>query len=150
MARKPIHDAIVHGPGAGGERAIELFHGYTYSAHPLACAAALATLETYKEEGLFERAAELAPYWEERLHALRDRPNVIDVRNIGLMGAVELSPRAGKPGERAYDAMLLACEKGLMVRVTGDTIALSPPLIVTREQVDEIVGRLGETLDELG
>jgi beta-alanine--pyruvate transaminase len=149
MVRKPIHDAIVHGPGAGPERAIELFHGYTYSAHPLACAAALATLEAYKEEELFERAAELAPHWERRLHALRDRPNVIDVRNIGLMGAVELSSRPGKPGERAYDAMLKACDKGLMVRVTGDTIAMSPPLTVSREQVDEIVGLLSETLDEL-
>lgn len=149
MVRKPIHDAIVHGPGAGPERAIELFHGYTYSAHPLACAAALATLETYKEERLFERAAELAPHWEMRLHSLRERPNVIDIRNIGLMGAVELSPRPGKPGERAYDAMLKACEKGLMVRITADTIALSPPLVVTREQIDEIVERLGETLDEL-
>jgi beta-alanine--pyruvate transaminase len=80
---------------------------------------------------------------------LRDRPNVIDVRNIGLMGAVELSSRPGKPGERAYDAMLKACDKGLMVRVTGDTIAMSPPLTVSREQVDEIVGLLSETLDEL-
>ena len=149
MVRKPVHDAIVHGPGAGGEKAIELFHGYTYSAHPLACAAALATLELYREERLFERAAELAPYWEERLHSLRDRRNVVDVRNIGLMGAVELSSRPGKPGERAYDAMLLACEKGLMVRITADTVALSPPLIVTRGQIDGIVERLGATLDEL-
>ena len=134
----------------GAEKAIELFHGYTYSAHPLACAAALATLETYKEERLFERAAELAPYWEERLHALRDRPNVIDIRNIGLMGAVELSPRPGKPGERAYDAMLKACEKGLMVRITGDTIAMSPPLIVSREQIDEIVERAGRDAGRAG
>lgn len=149
VVRKPIYDAIVHGEGAGPEKAIELFHGYTYSAHPLACAAALATLETYKEERLFERAAELAPYWEERLHSLRGRPHVIDVRNIGLMGAVELEPRPGRPGERAYDAMLLACEKGLMVRITADTIALSPPLIVAREEIDEIVTLLGATLDEL-
>ena len=121
MARKHIHDAIVHGTGAGPEKAIELFHGYTYSAHPLACAAALATLETYREEGLFERARELAPYWEERLHSLRGRPHVIDIRNIGLMGAVDLEPRPGKPGERAYDAMLPGCEKGVMLRITGDT-----------------------------
>ncbi|MGD9509981.1 MAG: aspartate aminotransferase family protein [Geminicoccaceae bacterium] len=149
MARKHVYDAIVHGGGAGGEKAIELFHGYTYSAHPLATAAALATLETYREERLFERAKELAPYWEDRLHSLRDRPNVIDIRNLGLMGAVELSPRPGKPGERAYDAMLKGCEKGVMLRITADTIAMSPPLIVTREQIDEMVGLLGEVLDEL-
>jgi beta-alanine--pyruvate transaminase len=149
MARKHVHDAIVHGAGAGPEKAIELFHGYTYSAHPLACAAALATLETYREERLFERSQELAPHWEDRLHSLRDRPNVIDIRNIGLMGAVELSSRPGKPGERSYDAMLKGCEKGIMLRVTADTIAMSPPLIVTREQIDEMVGLLGEVLDEL-
>ena len=149
MVRKPIHDAIVHGPGAGGEKAIELFHGYTYSAHPLACAAALATLETYREERLFENAAALAPYWEEKLHALRDRPNVIDIRNIGLMGAIELSPRPGKVGERGYDAMLLGCEKGIMLRITADTIAMSPPLIITREQIDEVMRLVGEVLDEL-
>jgi beta-alanine--pyruvate transaminase len=149
MVRKPVHDAIVHGAAAGGEKAIELFHGYTYSAHPLACAAALATLETYKEEGLFERAAELAPDWEERLHSLRDRRNVIDIRNIGLMGAVELAPRPGKPGERAYDAMLKACDKGLMIRITADTLAMSPPLIVTHEQIDRIVEVLGETIEEI-
>jgi beta-alanine--pyruvate transaminase len=149
MARKHVHDAIVHGTGAGPEKAIELFHGYTYSAHPLACAAALATLETYREENLFERAKDLAPHWEERLHSLRERRNVIDIRNIGLMGAVELSPRPGKPGERAYDAMLKGCAKGVMLRVTADTIAMSPPLIVTREQIDEMVGLLGEVLDEL-
>jgi beta-alanine--pyruvate transaminase len=150
MVRKPIHDAIVHGAAAGGEKAIELFHGYTYSAHPLACAAALATLETYKEEGLFERAAKLAPYWEERLHSLRGKPNVIDIRNIGLMGAVEMAPRPGKVGERAYDAMLKACDKGVMVRITGDTLAMSPPLIVTREQIDRIVELVGETIEEVG
>jgi beta-alanine--pyruvate transaminase len=149
MARKHVHDAVVHGPGAGGEKAIELFHGYTYSAHPLACAAALATLEAYKEERLFERAAELAPHWEERLHSLRGKPNVVDIRNIGLMGAIDLSPRPGKPGERAYDAMLLGCDKGVMLRITGDTIAMSPPLVVTKEQIDEIVGIVGEVLDEL-
>ncbi|HEX6016161.1 MAG TPA: aspartate aminotransferase family protein [Geminicoccaceae bacterium] len=146
--RKPVYDAIVNG-AAGPEKSIELFHGYTYSAHPLACAAALACLEVYKEERLFERARELAPHWEERLHALRGRPNVIDVRNIGLMGAVELSPRPDKPGERAYDAMAKGCEKGVMLRITADTIALSPPLMVTAAQIDEMTGLLGEVLDEL-
>jgi beta-alanine--pyruvate transaminase len=149
MARKHVHDAIVHGPGAGGEKAIELFHGYTYSAHPLSCAAALATLETYREEGLFERAKELAPYWEEKLHSLRGRPNVIDIRNIGLMGAIDLEPRPGKPGERAYDAMLKGCDNGVMLRITGDTLAMSPPLIVTKAQIDEIVTRVGAVLEEL-
>ena len=149
IARKHVYDAIVHGSGAGTEKAIELFHGYTYSAHPLACAAALATLETYREERLFERARELTPYWEERLHSLRDKPHVIDIRNIGLMGAVEVRSRPGRPGERAYDAMLLGCEKGVMLRISADTIAMSPPLIVSRAQIDEMVGLLGEVLDEL-
>jgi beta-alanine--pyruvate transaminase len=147
MARKPIYDAIVNGAGTS-EKTIELFHGYTYSAHPLACAAA-ATLEVYKEEGLFENARALAPHWEERLHGLRGRRNVIDIRNIGLMGAVELSSRPGAVGERAYDAMVMGFEKGLMLRITGDTLAMSPPLMVTAEQIDEIVDMLGGIIDEL-
>ncbi|MFO1047936.1 MAG: aspartate aminotransferase family protein [Geminicoccaceae bacterium] len=145
--RQPIYEAIVN--GGGPDKAIELFHGYTYSAHPLACAAALACLDVYRDDRLFENAAELAPYWEECLHGLRGRPNVIDIRNLGLMGAVELAPRPGKPGERAYDAMALGCEKGVMLRITADTIAMSPPLIVTRAQIDEMVGLLGEVLDEV-
>jgi beta-alanine--pyruvate transaminase len=145
--RQPIYEAIVNAGGA--EKAIELFHGYTYSAHPLACAAALACLDVYRDDRLFENAQELSPHWEERLHALRGKPNVIDIRNIGLMGAVELAPRPGKPGERAYDAMLLGCEKGVMLRITADTIAISPPLIVTRAQIDEMIGLLCEVLDEL-
>ena len=135
MIRKGIYDAFMEAP----ERTIELFHGYTYSAHPLACAAALATLEVYKEEELFERSADLAPYWEEAIHSLKGAPHVIDLRNIGLIGAIELEPRPGAPGQRGYDAMLKACDLGLMVRVTGDIIALSPPLIIGREQVDQIV-----------
>ena len=145
--RQPIYEAIVN--SGGSEKAIELFHGYTYSAHPLACAAALACLDVYRDDRLFEQAAELAPHWEERLHGLRGRPHVIDIRNLGLMGAVELAPRPGKPGERAYDAMVLGCEKGVMLRITADTIAMSPPLIVTRAQIDEMVGLLGEVLDEV-
>ena len=135
MIRRGIYDAFMEAP----ERTIELFHGYTYSAHPLACAAALATLEVYKEEELFERSADLAPYWEEAIHSLKGAPHVIDLRNIGLIGAIELDPRSGAPGQRGYDAMLKACDLGLMVRVTGDIIALSPPLIIGREQVDQIV-----------
>ena len=141
MARKHIHDTIVG--SQADPKVIELFHGYTYSANPMACAAALATLETYREEKLFEHAAELAPYWEERLHTLKDAPNVIDIRNLGLMGAVEMSPYPGKPGHRAYDAMTKAfSDFDIMIRITGDTIALSPPLIVSKAQIDEIVDKV--------
>jgi beta-alanine--pyruvate transaminase len=146
MARKHIHDTIVG--SQADPKVIELFHGYTYSANPMACAAALATLETYREENLFEHAAELAPYWEEQLHTLRDAPNVIDVRNLGLMGAIELSPYPGKPGHRAYDAMAKAfSEFDIMIRITGDTIALSPPLIVSQQQIDEIVDNVRHVIE---
>ena len=110
---------------------------------PVACAAALATLETYKEEGLFERAASLAPVWEEALHSLAGEPNIIDIRNIGLMGAVEMSSIPGKIGHRAYEAMRLGFhEHDIMLRITGDTIALSPPLIVSEEQISQIIDKL--------
>jgi beta-alanine--pyruvate transaminase len=145
MVKKEIHDAFMGGP----EKAIELFHGYTYSAHPMACAAALATLDVYRDEGLFERAAELAPYWEEGLHSLKGTRNVIDIRNLGLMGAVELSSRPGAVSERAYEAMLRAYEKGLMIRVTADTIAMSPPLIVQKSEIDFAIDTLREVLNEL-
>ncbi len=142
MIRKGIHDAFMEAP----ERTIELFHGYTYSAHPLACTAALATLDLYREEALFERTADLSSHWEEAIHSLKGAPHVIDVRNIGLIGAIELEPRPGAPGQRAYDAMLEACDQGLMIRVTGDILALSPPLIITREQVDQMVEIVRATL----
>ena len=145
MVRKGIYDAFMQGP----ERSIELFHGYTYSAHPLACAAALATLDVYRDEELFERAADLAPYWEDAIHSLKGERHVIDLRNIGLIGAVELEPRPGAPAQRAYDAMLKAGEKGLMIRVTGDIIAMSPPLTITRGQIDTIIEILRDTLREL-
>jgi beta-alanine--pyruvate transaminase len=146
FARKGIYEAFMQGP----EKAIELFHGYTYSAHPLACAAALATLDVYRDEGLFERVGELAPHWEAAVHSLRDCPNVIDVRNIGLIGAIELAPRAGAPGARAFDAFTRAFhEQDLMIRVTGDIIAMSPPLIVETAQIDEIVGKLRAVLTTL-
>ncbi len=149
MVRKPIYDAIVR-DNPGPDHAIELFHGYTYSGHPVAAAAALAALEIYREERLFERAAELAPHFEEAVHGLRDRPNVIDVRNIGLMGAVELAPRPGAPGARGYEAMIKAFfEQDLMIRITGDTIALSPPLIAGREDVDRMVEGIARVLDQL-
>jgi beta-alanine--pyruvate transaminase len=139
---KEIHDAFMTGP----EHLIEFFHGYTYSGNPIASAAALATLDTYKEEGLLTRAAELASYWEDALHSLKDCPNVIDIRNVGLIGAIELAPIAGEPTKRAFTAFLKAYEKGLLIRTTGDIIALSPPLIITREQIDELFGKLRDVL----
>ena len=140
--RKGIYDGFMQGPA----HMVELFHGYTYSAHPLACAAALATLEVYAEEDLFGWAKKLARKWEESLHALAGLPNVIDIRNIGLMGAVELAPRDGAPTKRAFEVYLKAFEKGLLVRQTGDIIALSPPLIVSEEQIDEITEKLGDAI----
>ena len=123
----------------GADAPIELFHGYTYSGHPLACAAALATLDTYEEEGLFERARELEPYFAAAVHSLRDARHVIDIRNIGLAAAVELAPRPGAPTVRAMEAFHKAFDAGLLLRCTGDILAMSPPLIVSRAQIDEIV-----------
>ncbi|MCF3932908.1 aspartate aminotransferase family protein [Acuticoccus sp. M5D2P5] len=128
---------------------IEFFHGYTYSGHPLACAAALATLDTYAEEDLFLRAAYLAPLWEDRIHALAERRNVVDIRNLGLVGAIELAPRDGAPGARGYEAMVRAFEKGLMIRVTGDIIALSPPLIISEDEIETIFATVEAVLDEV-
>ncbi|MFN7644714.1 MAG: aspartate aminotransferase family protein [Burkholderiales bacterium] len=146
FARRGIYETFMQGP----EKSIELFHGYTYSAHPLACAAAIATLDVYQDEGLLTRAATLAPHWEEAVHSLRDCPNVIDVRNIGLIGAIELAPRAGAPGTRAFDAFTRAFhEQDLLIRTTGDIIAMSPPLIVEPSQIDEIVGKLRRVLTTL-
>ena len=143
FARQGIYDAFMQGPDA----AIELAHGYTYSAHPLACAAALSTLDVYRDEGLLTRAGDLAQYWEDALHSLAGERNVIDVRNIGLMGAVELAPRPGAAGARAYETHVKAFfEEDLLVRYTGDIIALSPPLIVEREQIDRIVQGLRSVL----
>jgi beta-alanine--pyruvate transaminase len=128
-----IFEAFMQGP-----EGIEIFHGYTYSGHPLACAAGIATLDVYEEEGLLTRAAGLAKYWEDGLHAFKGAPHVIDIRNCGLMGAIELEPRPGAPGKRAYEVFVKAFEAGVLIRVTGDTIALSPPLIVERAQIDRI------------
>src|SRR3954469_13121466 len=117
---------------------IELFHGYTYSGHPLACAAGIGTLDTYAEEGLLTRGASLEKVFEEKIHSLKSEKHVIDVRNIGLMGAVDLEPRPGKAGARAYEAFLKCFEAGVLVRYTGDTLAFSPPLIVESAQIDRI------------
>jgi beta-alanine--pyruvate transaminase len=141
FATAEIHDAFMQGP----ENAIELFHGYTYSGNPIAAAAGLATLDTYREENLFERAAEMSSYWEEMLHGLKGLPHVIDVRNLGLIGAIELEPIAGKPTERAFNAFLECYDKGVLIRTTGDIIALSPPLIIEKQEID----RIGETLAEV-
>jgi beta-alanine--pyruvate transaminase len=138
FAHRKIYDAFMQGP----ENAIELFHGYTYSAHPVACAAALATLDVYAKEGLLSRAASLAAEWEDAVHSLRGLPHVIDVRNYGLIGALELEPRAGKPGARAFEVFLECFERGVMVRQTGDTIAMSPPLIVESKQIARMVETL--------
>ncbi len=140
-----IHDAFMAGP----DIAVELPHGYTYSAHPLAVAAALATLDLYRREGLFQRAAELAPLWEDAVHGLKGARHVIDVRNIGLMAGIELEPRPGAPAARAYDAFLKCFDKGLLVRTTGDIIALSPPLIIERGHIDQMFSTIGEVLTDL-
>lgn len=142
MVTGAIHDAFMNGP----EHVIELFHGYTYSGNPVASAAGLATLDTYAEEGLFERAATLAPKWEAALHSLKGLPHVTDIRNLGLVGAVELETIPGQPGKRGFDAFLKAYDAGILIRVTGDIIALSPPLIVSDAQIDELVGKLAEVL----
>jgi len=142
FASRTVHDALMTGP----ENAIELFHGYTYSGHPVACAAGLATLEIYAEEGLLTRGAELAEHWQNALHSLKGAPNVIDIRNLGLVGAIELSSREGAVGARAYDVFTDCFKKGLLIRVTGDVIALSPPLIVEKEQIDTIVSMIGDAL----
>ena len=138
-----MFDAFMSGP----DNAIDMFHGYTYSGHPLACAAALATLDTYEEENLFDKALSLGDYWQEALHSLKGLPNVIDIRNFGLVGAIEMAPRAGAPGTRAYDVFARAFHEGhLLTRVTGDVIALSPPLIVEKHHIDRIVDVLADTI----
>jgi beta-alanine--pyruvate transaminase len=142
FAKQSIHDAFMTGP----EHLIEFPHGYTYSAHPLACAAALGTLDTYAEEGLLTRAATMAPVFENALHSLKGVANVIDVRNIGLVGGIELEPIAGQPGKRAFDAFLECWERGVLIRTTGDTIALSPPLIVESSHIDQMVSTIADVL----
>jgi beta-alanine--pyruvate transaminase len=143
--RREIYDAIVDATKGG----IEFFHGYTYSGHPLASAAGLATLKLYRDEGLFERAAGLASYWEDAVHSLRGQPHVIDLRNIGLMAGIELEPRPGAPGARGLDVLTACFNAGLLVRVTADIIALSPPLIIEKGQIDRLFETLGSVLKEL-
>src|SRR5688572_5736668 len=132
-----IKDEIFEPFMQGGD-GIELFHGYTYSGHPVACAAGIATMDVFEEEGLLTRASSIAGHWEGALHALKGTPHIVDIRNCGLMGAIELEPRPGQAGKRAYEVFLKAFEAGVLIRVTGDTIALSPPLIVEKAQIDKI------------
>jgi len=141
-ASREIHDTII----AASDTPIEFFHGYTMSGHPLACAAGLATLEVFREQNLFERAHQLAPYWEDALHSLRSARHVIDVRNLGLIGGIELEPRSGKTTQRALDTFRKCFERGVFIRVTGDIIALSPPLIIEKAQIDQIVETLRDVL----
>ena len=145
FARREIHDAFMQGP----EAAIEFPHGYTYSAHPLACAAALGTLDAYAEQGLLTRGRTLEPVLEAALHGLRDLPHVQDIRNLGLVGAIELAPRPGEPGKRGYEVFTAAWAAGVLVRATGDTIAISPPLIVEPAQIEQIAETLAGILRKL-
>jgi len=147
MVRKGIYEALM---SAAPENAIELFHGYTYSGHPLAAAAALASLDVFEQENLFRRAQDLAPHFEEAVHSLRELPHVVDVRNLGMVAGIELEPAPGKPTARAFETFLRCYEKGVLIRTTGDTIALSPPLIISKAQIDELVGTLADVLREMG
>jgi beta-alanine--pyruvate transaminase len=146
LVTSEIHDAFMQGP----EHMIEFFHGYTYSGNPVAAAAGLGTLETYKDEGLLTRGSgELGKYWEDALHSLKGLPHVIDIRNLGLVGAIELEPIAGSPTKRAFAAFVKAFESGILIRTTGDIIALSPPLIVEKTHVDTLIGKLADILTTL-
>lgn len=146
ICRKGIYETMMdHGEKTGAT--IELFHGYTYSGHPVAAAAALATLEVYREEGLFARAKELAPYLEDAAHELKGTRHVIDIRNLGLVAAIELEPRPGEATKRTYDIYRACFEKGLMLRIAGETLAISPPLIVTKPQIDQIFETIKDVLE---
>jgi beta-alanine--pyruvate transaminase len=142
FARGSIHDVFMTGP----EHMIEFPHGYTYSAHPLACAASLGTLETYADEGLLTRAAKMAPAFEHAVHSLRESPHVLDIRNIGLVGAIELDSIPGNPGRRAFDVFRECFERGVLIRTTGDIIALSPPLIVEESHIDQAISTIADVL----
>lgn len=145
LVNDEIHQTIMDGP----RDVIELFHGYTYSGHPLACAAGIATLEVYKEQNLFERAASLSPYLEKAVHSLRRHDVVQDIRNFGMVAAIDLKPREGQPAARAFETYLKAFEQGILIRTTGDIIALSPPLIINEKEIDVIINTLDDILATL-
>jgi beta-alanine--pyruvate transaminase len=143
IARAPIHQAFMRGP----EHVVELFHGYTYSAHPLACAAALAALDLYRDEDLFARAKRLEPLWAEAAMGLKGLPQVLDIRTVGLTAGIDLAARPDAAGRRAYDAMVQAFrEENLVIRVTGDTIALTPPLIVSESEITDMFERVARAI----
>ena len=146
VVRKHIYDAFMRGP----EHVIELFHGYTYSAHPLACAASLAAMDVYRDEDLFGHVLRMEPVWAEAIHGLRDLPNVQDIRTVGLVAAIDLASRPDAVGARAYEAMDRCFrEHDLMVRITGDTIALTPPLIISETQIGDVADKLRKLLTTL-
>jgi len=143
IARSDIYDAFMRGP----EHVTELFHGYTYSAHPLACAAGLATLDLYREEGLFARAKALEPVWYDAAMSLKGLPNVLDIRCIGITAGIDLASRPDAVGRRAYDAMVKAFhEESLTIRSVGETLAVTPPLIVSEREIGEIFEKLGRVI----
>jgi beta-alanine--pyruvate transaminase len=142
LVSREIFEAFMTGP----EGAIEFFHGYTYSGHPTSCAAGIATLDIYEREGLFQRARDLAPYWQDAVHSLKGLPAVIDIRNYGLVAAIEFDPIAGAPGARGFSNFLNSFEAGILVRNTADVNALAPPLIIEKAQIDQLIGTLAKVL----
>lgn len=144
FSKQHIYDAFMQGPAG-----IELFHGYTYSGHPLACAAALASLDIFEEQKVLEHARGMTEYWADAVHSLKGLPHVIDLRNLGLIAGIELASIPGRPGARAFDAFKRAFADGILIRVTGDIIALSPPLILEKSHIDELFGKLAKILKTL-
>ena len=144
FTKKHIHDTFMEAPAG-----IELFHGYTYSGHPLACAAALATLQVFKDQDILEHAKSVQGYWADAVHSLKGLPHVIDIRTIGLVAGIELQPIEGKPGARAFAAFKQAFADGLLIRTTGDIIALSPPLVLKKQHIDDMFGKLATILKNL-
>ena len=142
LVKKEIYDAFMVGP----EAAVELFHGYTYSSHPTACAAGIATLDIYEREGIFERVKAIAPYWADAVHSLKGLPGVTDIRTYGLVAAVEYEPIAGAPGKRGFETFLKAFDAGILVRAAGDITAMSPPLVIEKPQIDQLIETLGKVI----
>jgi len=145
LASDVVYEAFM----TGAPDVIELFHGYTYSAHPLACAAALATLDVHQELDLAARVVRLAPLWESAAHALREAPHVADIRNIGLLGAIDLQPRLGAAGARGNECQLACLQAGVLIRNSGDTLVLSPPLVISETQIAQVFGTIRQALEGL-